>query len=336
MNCCPNCFSDNFLKNHIKAESHQGGNCSFCKSKKVSVLNPKLLFDRFTPLLELYEIDSSGTAIHQLLQNDWNVFTVKKNQQLRLLKAITSNDALGISKYKPIYKKEQKNLAQWEKFREELKHQNRFFPENGLKEEHLEPFGKHIGRYIEPNSQKLYRARINESETLTLNKMGKPPKKAVSNGRANPVGIPYLYLSSNIETAISEVRPHKGEKVTVAEFEIKKKLELADLRDPKRTISPFELNDDDELELIYKNMPFLSMLENELSKPIMPREARLEYLPTQYLCELFKKIGFHGIIFRSSIVEDGINYVIFKDRYLKASKLECFKISKTRIGYEKI
>jgi len=64
-------------------------------------------------------------------------------------------------------------------------------------------------------------------------------------------------------------------------------------------------------------MPFLTLLGNELSKPIIPREANLEYLPSQYLCELLKDIGFNGIIYKSSI-SDGNNYVIFDDKRLKA------------------
>jgi RES domain-containing protein len=156
--------------------------------------------------------------------------------------------------------------------------------------------------------------------------MGKPPKKSVLNGRANPIGIPYLYVASTIETAIAEIRGNKGEYVTVAEFKMQSKLELADLREPKSTISPFELNEENELELIYKNMPFLTLLGNELSKPIIPREANLEYLSSQYLCELIKQLGFHGIIYKSSVA-DGNNYVIFNDSKLKAEKVEQHQIT---------
>ena len=165
--------------------------------------------------------------------------------------------------------------------------------------------------------------------------MGKPPEKLVLNGRANPIGIPYLYVASTIETAISELRGHKKEEFTVAEFQMEDGLELADLRDPQNTISPFELNEDDELELIYKNMPFLTLLGNELSKPIIPREANLEYLSSQYLCELLKLIGFHGIIYKSSIA-DGNNYVIFKHMKLKPVKSFQYLITDVNYKYQKL
>jgi hypothetical protein len=327
MYCCPNCFSDNFLQNHIRALSNKKGECSFCKTNNVTLIKPDELFDRFEPLLDLYEKDRTGVAINELIQNDWNVFAVTTNRiQQKLLKAISCNSDLFKVKYNPKFLKDKKNVEQWGKFREELKHKNRFFPNNAPDRSHLEPFGKYIGLILNEGSQKFYRARINITDKpYPLSKMRKPPEKNTPNGRANPIGIPYLYLASTIETAISEIRGHKGEFVTVAEFQMKRNLELVDLRDPKNTISPFELNDEDELELIYENMPFLTLLGNELSKPIIPREANLEYLPSQYLCESFKHIGFHGIIYKSSI-SDGNNYVIFDDKRLKAVSTYQFQI----------
>jgi len=326
MYCCPNCFSDNFLKRHIEAESSKEGKCSFCKATNAKLIKPEKLFDRFSPLFDLYYEDDKGVLINNLLQNDWEIFAFSsKAKQKKLLKAINSD--LSINKnYKPILEQEQQKIEQWEVFREELKHRNRFFPENAPEKNHLEPFGSYIGIKISKNKQKFYRCRINlEEKPYELFELGKPPEKKVKNGRANPVGIPYLYLASTIKTAISEIRGHKGEKVTVAEFKIIEDLELADLRNPKNTISPFELNDDNDLELIYKNLSFLTLLGKELSKPIIPREANLEYLSSQYLCEMLKHIGFHGIIYKSS-VDAGDNYVIFDDTKLKPVKIYHYQI----------
>ena len=319
MYCCPNCFSDNFLQSHISAVSNKKGRCSFCKTDNTTLIKPEDLSDRFEPLLDLYEKDRYGVAINELIQTDWNVFKIISTQtQQKLLKVISCNRDLFKVKYKPVFSKEQKNVEQWENFREELKHRNRFFPNDAPEKSHLEPFGKYIGKILKKGSQKFYRARINMSDKpFKMSAMGKPDKKLVSNGRANPVGIPYLSVSSSIDTAIAEIRGHKGEVVTMVEYQMKSNLDLADLRDPKSTISPFELNEENGLEIIYKNMPFLTLLGNELSKPIIPREANLEYLPSQYLCELLKHINFHGIIYKSSI-SNGNNYVIFKDKRLKA------------------
>ncbi len=284
MYCCPNCFSDSFLRKHIQAKSNQTGACSFCKSINVALLNPEELFDRFEPLLALYKRNRKGTPLIQILQTDWNVFTIVGSRiQQKLLKSISCDPSIYKTNYKPVFAKEQNNIEQWEKFREELKHRNRFFPKQAPSFNDLTPFGRYIGVILEVGTQKFFRARINTSnEPFNIAEMGKPGENITSNGRANPIGIPYLYIASDINTAISEIRGHKGEVVTIAEFQIISKLELADLRDPKNTISPFELNEENGLELIYKNMPFLTLLGNELSKPIIPREANLEYLSSQY------------------------------------------------------
>jgi hypothetical protein len=328
MYCCPNCFSDNFLQRHINAVSKKKGKCSFCKTDNTTLIKPDELFDRFEPLLDLYEKDRNGVALNELLQVDWNVFAITANRiQQKLLKSISCNSDLLKVKYNPVFLIEQKNVEQWEKFREELKHRNRFFPNDAPDKSKLEPFGKYIGVILNKGSQKFFRARINISDKpYKISQMSNPPKNLVSNGRANPIGIPYLYLTSSVDTAISEIRGNKGEIVTIAEFIMNKDLELADLRDPKNTISPFELNEENELELIYKNMPFLTLLGNELSKPIIPREANLEYLPSQYLCELLKNIGFHGIIYKSSIA-NGNNYVIFDDKKLKGVRTYQYQIT---------
>ncbi len=99
---------------------------------------------------------------------------------------------------------------------------------------------------------------------------------------------------------------------------------MFDLREPKNTISPFEWID--EIEFIYKHMPYLDLLGNELSKPIIPSKANLEYLSSQYLCEMIKQIGYHGIIYKSSIAE-GNNYVIFVDGRLRPSKMREYRIT---------
>jgi hypothetical protein len=58
-------------------------------------------------------------------------------------------------------------------------------------------------------------------------------------GRANPAGIPYLYLGSTQGTAISEIRPNTGELAYVADFTTPPDLNLVDLRSPRKMVSPF-------------------------------------------------------------------------------------------------
>lgn len=336
MHCCSNCFSDNFLKDEIRDKSKLKGKCSFCGTKDTPVIKPILLFDLFQPVLDLYVAsDDVGIRLDEQIQKDWETFNIHKRPVLtKLLTAIYGDKELLQKKYQPKKLQDKDKIKQWNEFREELKHTNRYFPEKV-------PDSTHLGRLLEfltlpkiASPKKLYRARINiDNEPFQLSEMGKPPEKKVTNGRANPAGIPYLYTASDRITAIAEVRPYKGDSVTVVQFNVKNRLVLADLRNPKQTISPFEL-DDDNLMQLYTDMPYLTHLGEELAKPIIPREAALEYLPSQYLCEFTKHVGFHGVIYKSSL-EDGDNYAIFDDKLVEAVKVENFYIVDTEIIVKK-
>lgn len=331
--CCPECFNDNFLKKEIKIKSSSTGKCSFCQTENISVLDPKELSDFFTPVLDLYEYSKGGKSLFKILQEDWEIFNLTETNQNKLLYEITSKDA-NIT-YHPIYEPKKQNIKEWENFGGELEHRNRFFPKNAPTIDTIRPFGKFLGIKLEKRKHHFWRARLNFSENpIEIKNMGKPPVEFSTNGRANPIGISYLYLASKPETAIAEIRGHKGETVTVARFEIVKDLELFDLRNPKRTVTPFGL-DDDELQLIYENLPFLEFLGNELSKPIIPREANLEYIPSQYLSEIVKHIGFHGIIYNSSVAS-GYNLVLFDDSRVEPIESQQYKITDVITKSQKI
>src|SRR5688572_1637167 len=58
--CCPKCFDDRRLNGRI---GHRGlvGDCSYCGSANVKVVNPSELTDYFQPILEGYELVAAGT-----------------------------------------------------------------------------------------------------------------------------------------------------------------------------------------------------------------------------------------------------------------------------------
>ena len=313
MHCCPNCFSDSFLKNQIRAESRQRNTCAFCESHDIEIIEASSLFDIFAPILDLYVIDDSGSDLGVNIQNDWSTFDELDGSRIvDLLSEITGNPELHADKYKCKIAHDENKLEQWQAFREELKHQNRYFPNLIPDHEYLESLFELLTLPALDVPTNFYRARINATNTpYAIEDMGMPPKELVSNGRANPKGISYLYIASDVKTAVSEVRPFVGDTVTVVQFEVMEPLALVDLRNPRQTISPFALSEDD-LSATYRDMPFLILLGDELAKPIVPRVADLEYLPSQYLCEFVKHIGFDGVVYRSSLAE-GDNLAIFQE-----------------------
>lgn len=335
MFCCPNCFSDSFLNSRISAMSNKKGICSFCKANNVTLIQPETLTDYFNSLLEIYEEDINGQPLNKLIQNDWEIFALSKPQQKqKLLNAIMPIPKLSNKKFTPKFSINETIIEQWHLFTEELKHKNRFLPKERPEIGLFEKFGPLLGVIIKKKTQKFYRARINEEEKpFKLKEINKPPSNKAVNGRANPIGISYLYVASTAETAIAEVRGHKGEYVTVLEFNAKSNLDLFDLREPKNTISPFEWLD--EIEFIYTHMPYLDLLGNELAKPVIPSKVNLEYLSSQYLCEVIKQIGYHGIIYKSSIA-DGNNYVIFADNKLSTGQMSQYRITEMNFKSELI
>jgi len=336
MLCCSKCFSDRFLEKHIQKESKETGNCTFCGSAAVALIDPLDLSDIFQQVIDLYsETTQGGDLLVDLLRRDWHLFeTMNEDKCYDLLGYIYPGISYKGKRYQPRIYPDSIRIDRWNIFREELKHKNRYFPQQSPDLEHLRNLFDYIILPENESPELMYRARCNSEErTFSNDEMKKPPEKAVSGGRANPVGIPYLYTASDPLTAIAEIRPHKGDIVSVAEMTINGKLKLADLRNPRKTISPFELTEDD-LNQLYVDIEYLCKLGEELTKPILPREAHLEYLPTQYLCEFIKHCGFDGVVYKSSVGE-GDNYAIFDDDKLTVTDVFPYEVKETKIRAEK-
>ncbi|NOR46010.1 MAG: RES domain-containing protein [Candidatus Delongbacteria bacterium] len=237
MYCCSNCFNDNFLKEHIELKSTQNGDCSFCGSKDVKVINPEHLYDLFIPVFDLYKSSTRGATLGFRIKKDWNIFNIEDIEKLySLMSLLYDSELLESDKFKPIYKQDKSNIAKWMTFKEELKHENRFFPRNRPKDDHLEYLFKYLG--VKEHKDKIfYRARKDTGSKHSKDLMKKPSSKKATNGRANPNGISYLYLASDVNTAISKIRPYKDETITISEFVPIEDLSFADLRQPQSFFS---------------------------------------------------------------------------------------------------
>ena len=59
--------------------------------------------------------------------------------------------------------------------------------------------------------------------------------------------------------------------------------------------------------------PFLRHFIREISRPVHPSEEQTEYVPTQVFTEFLKAYyRYDGFSFRSSLVTEGANVVLFK------------------------
>jgi hypothetical protein len=146
--------------------------------------------------------------------------------------------------------------------------------------------------------------------------IGAAPSDKSKNGRINPKGISYLYLSNDHKTAITEVRPLIKDTVSVGYFRANKNLKCIDTSDDKHIfIIPYDFNHDPpkyiEPSSEKKEAKIWGDINASFSKPVNPKDEDTEYLPTQYLSEYFKVLSYDGIIYKSSLSKDGYNIVLF-------------------------
>jgi hypothetical protein len=315
MNCCAECFGDRGLRRSIiPSRSTEIGRCSYCSSENVAVLAPSQLTEYFELLSDAYRRDEGGKLLIRWFREDWAMFDHPNMDDSRakdLLAEILDDGEIVRETFSPAGNLEADRLNEWEKLRDELMYQNRFFPEAKIDLDRLKILLPHLTMDAEEIPRLWSRARLQiEEAPFGIAEMGAPPKRNASHGRANPAGIPYLYLGSTVETAISEIRPHTGEMACVADFRAPNNLNLVDLQNPRKRVSPFLLKDAEDIGRMRSDIPFLERLGDELTRPVLPQAAAVDYTPSQYLCEFIKKCGYKGVIYRSS-VGDGMNLALF-------------------------
>jgi RES domain-containing protein len=168
---------------------------------------------------------------------------------------------------------------------------------------------------------------VDYTEGPLMPTMMKPKKNQSFEGRINPKGIPYLYLATDKETAMSEVRPWIGSFVSVGQFKIRKDLKLVNCSIKSKN-HKYYLNEPDDT---IKRESVMSDIDEAFTKPVLKNEETAEYAPTQILGELFKNSGFDGILY-SSALGKGKNIVLFNIN--SARMINCFLFEVKSISYE--
>lgn len=351
---CENCFKDRFLIEYIQQRGSIA-DCSHCNTKQVKTisLDNKEFTELFQPFFNLYTpaslltddiqlIEKTSKFIWDAIQDEWNVFNPEYKFS-ELLLDIASNyydvaneplftmRVLNEGKYLIGAKEQDDQILGWNAFSEKLKKKNRFFLSDDDEVRKLERLFRFLIEEKRTENEGCYfRARnaYNSRKKHLITEMGMPPCDKALNGRANPVGIPYLYLASDVKTAIAEVRPYINDYITVGIFKLKRNIKIIDFR----YISPFLFSKDEDFEDSIKQIVYLENLGQELSRPINPREVALEYLPTQYLCELIKHNKGDGVVYKSSLSE-GYNLAIFENTF-ECIETELYKIKSSSVVYD--
>jgi hypothetical protein len=335
MNCCAECFGDRGLgRNLIPILSNATGQCPYCGTDNVDLVAPRELAEYFELLVSAYREDPTGKLLVQWFREDWAMFQHPRMDDPRakdLLAEILDDGEIVRQQFVPASDPTIDRLGEWERLRDELMYHNRYFPEATIDLDRLESLLSPLTLDGDEVPTKWYRARIQTSDTpFTAGEMGAPPRRIASHGRANPAGIPYLYLGSSAVTAISEIRPHTGERACIADFITPPDPNFIDLRNPRKMVSPFLLEDASDIGRMRNDLPFLERLGNELTRPVVPQSAAIDYTPSQYLCEFIKNCGYQGVIYRSS-VSDGINLALFDPAIARCGTVTQYRVTRVSV-----
>lgn len=131
-----------------------------------------------------------------------------------------------------------------------------------------------------------------------------PPLTVPGEGRNNIKGVSYLYLAEDEYTACAEVKPESHSLLSVAQFQVKRQLQLVDLAHDDTTEILQELREE------RRDISFSSLFTQIMTQFAIPVMDSSEYYASQYIADYIRKFGVDGIAYRSSWTNK-INYTIF-------------------------
>jgi hypothetical protein len=135
----------------------------------------------------------------------------------------------------------------------------------------------------------------------------KPVPGAGMEGRVNPKGVPYLYVATQRDTALSEVRPWLGSLISLAQIKTLRDTVIVDCTVKNREDSIYFEEPDSEK----KELAVWCDIDSAFSEPVTPNDRLADYVPTQSIAELFKSKSFDGIAYRSRFGAKGFNLALF-------------------------
>lgn len=354
MYCCVKCFKDPEIKAIIEGRNIKG-KCDFCESNNVNVceLANEELRINFERLLEVYSPVSiikskfpreQSDLIKNILSLKWNIFSLKPDKVYLFLIELLAEKYEEEPRLfdEPVWIKggiQEEYLNQysilgkyqWKDFVNEIKTENRF---------HTTIINKDILRKVLEVSCKEYlkgteffRARIwTDNKGFSKDEMGPPPPRKASPGRANPEGISCLYLADSLDTTLHETRAGVYDYATVGKFVLNEDIKVVDLTSIDK-ISPFLITD---IDLLAANLEHLRKIGDEISRPLRKHDSSLDYLPTQYISDYIKSLGYSGIKYKSTMHNEGMNFAIFNEDLLKCVEVLDYDINSLRYDYSKL
>lgn len=348
---CIDCFNDVEIRGAIEAIGEKGY-CSLCQKEDVFIYNSDSHKDLSTiqnmleSILRIYlpesELpdeypDAYKKNISERLTEDWNIFAIESPQVDEIIKDIVAkslslNDKILFEKvgipelYDEDYLLQHSILKKhtWNGFKTSLRNVNRFHNNHfnlELLRDLLEDAEVCIGVDTE---RKFYRARVSNSKGYEQEEMGAPPNELASPGRANSKGQSCLYLCTDKNTTVKEIRASAFDYITIASFELNRDVKVLNLSSITHN-SPFALDSNDERDRYIKyliNEKILHAIEKDLAKPMSRLDSELDYLPTQYFSDFAKACGYDGVQYCSTFGKKAYNIALFDSTVCSCGKCE--------------
>lgn len=341
MNCCIECFRDSYIRSLI---SKKGviGNCDFCTSKNIAVydvtITPNPLADIIIDLIQTYSVSESveGKPLKIALRDDWDIFNAGSELILSLVKKLCESaftgDAEIFSKNVIIPQLLDSDFLRefgvvrghsWEEFSKSIKYVNRFHNEMF----NADAFASFLSIFKKsyPTGSTFFRARISANKDgFKSNDMYAPPKGKRCAGRINPEGIGVLYLSSDNETVVNEVRANAYDYVTIGKFRLLRDIKVVNLSGIA-SISPFLY--ENGFEQFAANREVFHEIAYEVAKPLRRSDGPLEYLPTQYIAEFIKSQKYDSVEYASTLRKGGYNLAVFDEKLFECVDVQTVEVS---------
>lgn len=364
MKFCSNCIDDTELKPIIEGLGRVENSCPICKKRNAIIYDTDFdtrLNESFEHLLDIYTPadmlppDFPTTEKNMLsseLIDRWHIFSVMMNPTdvYNIIRSICSEkyadnprlfDApIGIAELTDDEFLEKHSMLRkntWSDFVDSVKNQNRFHTTH-IDLTILERYCTFIRKVYKKGST-FFRARISSEDGMLPIEMGAPPSVEASAGRANSAGIRCLYLSSDQDTSIQEIRAGVFDYVSVGRFELTQDIVIVDLK-KINYISPF-IEECNLLDHAINKEP-LNKINLEIGRALRRSDSALDYVPTQYIAEFIKSISYDnhseysGIEYNSTINPSEQNIAIFYPDLFTCTDVDLFHIRDLHYDKEKL
>lgn len=333
MICCINCFKDTEIRAAIEMIGHIG-DCPVCRNRNTWIYDSEKDADKtnvgemLDSILELYVPESElptlypedeEMLIEDRLLKDWSIFSGSSHEVKQIVSEYVSEsldldsriaiERVGIPQlFDETYLKDNSIMGKysWGVFKKYLRNENRFHSKY-INLEILESVLKET-EIIIPTGTKFYRARVSDKSGYSRKEMWAPPDDVASPGRVNSKGQSCLYLCSHKKTTVKEIRAHAFDYVTIATFKLNRNVRVLDLSSIVHS-SPFYTANDKVAYLV--NESTLRQIQNDMAKPMSRLDSDLDYLPTQYISDFAKFLGYDGVKYFSTFDKASYNVALF-------------------------